>query len=159
MPTLRRMALITLLLTAPILLVKLLWFIPTINAFQNTIAELEIGGTLAYVEDLNYRLQREILALCLYVIGLVAVIGLAGIATNLLTGRIVQRAIWFGVFLASSGLAIFELPTVGGDTDPAYVTIFIVLPIVIALIAAFAFAMSMKNSSPSVNIKQSMLGQ
>lgn len=151
------MALIVLLLAAPILLVKLPWFIPTINALQNTIAELAIDGTPSYIEEKSSRLQRAMFALGLYVFGLVAVIGLVGITTNLIQRKVLLLAIWFTVILVSSGLVIFELPAVGNDTDRVYVAIFVILPIAVALVAACAFAISVKNTSSSADIKQGML--
>lgn len=142
----RLLALLALLLSGPLLLVKVPWFIPTVSALQNTIAELAIGGTPAYVKDLDNQLQRGIFALCLYAIGLGAVIGLVGIVSNLIRTRMVQLTVWFSVFLVSSGLVIFEWPTVGSDTDHAYVAVFIGLPIVIALVAVCAFTSSLKKS-------------
>jgi hypothetical protein len=151
------MALIVLLLAAPILLVKLPWFIPTINAFQNTIAELAVDGTPSYVEEKSSRLQRGMFALGLYVFGFIAVIGLIGIATNLIRRKTLLLAIWFAVILVSSGLVIFELPAVGSDTDRVYVAIFVILPIVVALVAACAFAISVRNTSSSAHVKQGVL--
>jgi hypothetical protein len=150
------MALIVLLLAAPILLVKLPWFIPTINALQNTIAELAIDGTPSYIEEKSGRLQRGMFALGLYVFGFIAVIGLIGIATNLIRRKILLLAIWFAVIVVSSGLVIFEFPAVGSDTDRVYVAIFVMLPIVVALVAACAFVISVKNSSSSAHVNHTV---
>lgn len=155
----RFIALIVLLLAAPILLVKLPWFIPTINALQNTIAELAIDGTSSYIEEKSSRLQRGMFALGLYVFGSIAVIGLVGIATNLIQRKILLLVIWFAVILVSSGLVIFELPAIGNDTDRVYVAIFVILPIAVALVATCAFAISAKNTSASAHVKRGALGK
>jgi hypothetical protein len=144
MPLPQFLALIALLFSAPVFLVKVPWFVPTVRALQKTVAELEINGTPAYREDLNNRLHREVIALCLYAVGIFAIMGLVGIALNSVRKRTVKLVIWFISLLASFGLVAFEWSALGHDPDRGYMAIFIGLPIIVALIVGAALAIELR---------------
>lgn len=137
-------AVICLFLSGPILLVKLPWFIPTIEALKATVTELGIEGTSAYKDHLLDRLRREIFATCIYFVGLLSVVGLFGIATNFIRGIVVDIAVWFGVLLASSGLLIFELSSLASNATYGYMIVFLGLPLSIVFLSGVAFFLSLR---------------
>lgn len=138
------LAVICLFFSGPILIVKLPWFIPTIKALENTVAELGIDGTSTYKDHLSSRLRREIFALCLYFAGLFSVAGLVGIATNFIREKNTELAVWSVVFLTSSGLLIFELSISASNAAYSYMIVLLAFPLAIIFLSGASIFLNLR---------------
>lgn len=128
---------ILLLLAVPIQLITAPWLVLTIFEFRDLLSELSRDGTPSYIEGRSDRLHRNIFTLSLYVLNIIAMIGLFGIAINILRKKIILIPIWFIVILLAFGYFVFIPPTEGHFSRNAFVAIFIFLPILLALIGAY----------------------
>lgn len=133
----RLLAVGCLLLAIPVTLLKLPWLPGTILEFISTLRELGSSGTESYLDDRNSRLLRSGLALILYILGAVSVLGLIGMALTR-CHRIGRVILWSLVIVVGISLPLFERARLGPDTDSFYVASVVHLPLSIAVLAIIA---------------------
>lgn len=150
----RKLAIITLLVATPIVLLKLPWLPVTILEFLSILRESEVEGSIKYTADRDSRFLRLVWALTLYFFGILALLGLTGNAFLKRSSLHLERVAWICSIIVGISLPFFEVSGIGGDTDRVFVFIVMRLPIFIAVISALGLFHSMLYPNSNQNSEQ-----
>ena len=134
----RWIAALALLVSLPVLLLKLPWLPGTILSLKQALSESAYTGSEAYLADRAHRIDRAVLALVLYASGGVAIVGLIKLVRRRVTTLLGRIGIWIWVGIIPIGLIAFESPRITSHTDPSYTTIVIELPRLVSCLAGLA---------------------
>ena len=134
----RWIAAIALLVSLPVLLLKLPWLPATILSLKQALSESAHTGSEAYLADRVHRIDRAVLALVLYASGGVAIVGLIRLVRARVTTLLGRIGIWIWVGTVPLGLIAFESPSITSDTDSFYRVAVIELPRLVSCLAGLA---------------------
>jgi hypothetical protein len=134
---LRVAALVCILGSAPVALLKYPWLPAMVKEFSQLLHDPAPGGTASYHEYRAQRLERVEFALLLYALGSVSLGGLGAMVANLLPWW-ADLAGWLVAALTGAGVVWFDRVDVAPGTDPAYILLTVYLPLGVAAIATIA---------------------
>ena len=134
---LRVLASVCILAAIPLACVKYPWLPATVWEFRDLQHDPYPWGSESYHQDRARRLSRVTLALLLYALSTCSLIGLCLVAKGA-SSRRVQALSWLMSAAAGVGIAKFEQPRIGANTDSAYVLMAIYLPLGIAAVSGTA---------------------
>lgn len=134
---LRILAITCIVASMPLACLKYPWLPATVVEFVDLQHDPYPLGTESYHQDRARRLSRVTLALLLYTLGTVSLVGLCFVAKGAMSRR-VQAASWLISAATGVGIAQFEQPRIGPSTDHAYVVMTIYFPLGIAALSGAA---------------------